>query len=180
MTALERADADEAQGTVDRLVRVYLEVYAGGPDDQFFGEDRYRRQLAGHMTAPGWEVVTATDDGELAGYIYGFTLPSHTGWWRWLTTPVDDTFTTETGKRTLAISELMVRERWRGHGLARRLHDEMLSGRREERATLLVLPDNTRAQDTYARWGWRKVAEMRPNWENSPLWDVLILPLGER
>jgi hypothetical protein len=27
------------------------------------------------------------------------------------------------------------------------------------------------------KWGWRKVAQLRPGWPDAPLFDVLILPL---
>jgi GNAT superfamily N-acetyltransferase len=176
---LRHLDVTEATATLDQLVAVYAEVYADD-DPEFFNEDRYRRQLAGHMAAPGWELVTAEIDGELVGYVYGFALPPDTGWWRGLLTETPDGFATETGYRTLAVSELMVREPWRGHGVARTLHNELLAGRNEERATLLVEQENTAAQAAYRNWGWRKVAELRPSWEHAPLYDVLILPLGGR
>lgn len=57
-------------------------------------------------------------------------------------------FTTETGNRTFAFSELMVRKLWAGRGIAHALHDELLRTRPETRATLLALPDNT---DAYQR-----------------------------
>jgi ribosomal protein S18 acetylase RimI-like enzyme len=175
VTEMHHFDAGEATAILDRLVDVYLEVYADA-DPEFFSEDRYRRQLAGHMTAPGWELVTADVDGDMAGYIYGFDLPEGTRWWSGLLTDVPDGFTAETGQRTLAISELMVRPRWRRQGIARALHDELLVGRPEERATLLVETDNTAAQAAYASWGWQTVAQLRPSWEHAPLYDVLILP----
>lgn len=77
---LEHLDASQAQDRLDQLVDLYNQVYAS-TGDEFFGEDRYRRQLAGHMAAPGWELVAAHTDHEMAGYIYGFTLPETTRWW---------------------------------------------------------------------------------------------------
>ena len=170
-------DTAKAEPITDLLVRVYLEVYADAGDD-FFGEDRYRRQLASHRTAPGWTVVTATDEaGEMAGYAYGFPLRPDPGWWIGLITPVDPEFIKETGSRTFALSELMVREPWRGHGLGRSLHDHLLASRPEERATLLVEHDNDKAREAYVRWGWATVAEIRPNWEGAPLYEVMIKQL---
>jgi len=165
---------------LDDLVEVYLEVYADEADDPFYSEDRYRQQITGHMKSPGWEMVTATvgQGGELAGYIYGTPLPAGTGRWRGLTNPLPDDFINETGHRTFAIAELLVREPWRGQGFARRLHDELLDHRPEERARLLVLPENSTAQAIYAHWGWHKVATLRPGWESAPAFDVLILPLN--
>jgi hypothetical protein len=70
-----------------------------------------------------------------------------------------------------------VRQAWTGYGFAHALQDELLGGRHEQRATLLVNTNNHRAYDIYRRWGWQQVAQLRPDWENAPLFNVLILPL---
>jgi ribosomal protein S18 acetylase RimI-like enzyme len=170
---LRHHDATEATGLIDALVGLYLEVYADG--DEFHSEDRYRRQLSGHMQRDGWGLVTATVGEDLVGYIYGFPLPPGTGWWRGIQEPVPAGFTDEDGKRTFAISELMVASAWRRRGIARALHDELLRGRAEERATLLADPGNASAQAAYRTWGWQKVTKLRPNWEHAPTFDVLVL-----
>ena len=71
----------------------------------------------------------------------------------------------------------MVRQPFAGRHIAHALHDELLAPRKEQRATLLVEPGNTTAYRAYLKWGWRKVAELRPNWPDSPPFDVLSLPL---
>jgi GNAT superfamily N-acetyltransferase len=172
--AMEQLGVDGATARIDEIVAAYVEVYAH-TGDEFFGEDRFRQQLAGHMRAPAWELVSADLDGELVGFIYGFTLPAATAWWRGLLTEVSPGFTEEDGRRTLAISEVLVRAPWRRQHVGRRLHDTLLSGRSEERATLLVEPDNGPAQAAYAAWGWHKVAQLRPGWAGAPLYDVLVL-----
>lgn len=169
---LRHHTTDQAAGLTDRLVELYLTVYADG--GEFHSEDRYRRQLAGHMQRDGWDLVTATADGELVGYIYGFPLPAETRWWGGIHEPVPAGFTDEDGKRTFAISELMVAPGWRRRGIAKSLHDELLAGRAEERATLLADPDNTPAQAAYQSWGWRKITTLRPDWEQAPTYDVLV------
>jgi ribosomal protein S18 acetylase RimI-like enzyme len=70
----------------------------------------------------------------------------------------------------------MVHPERQRQGIARALHDELLSGRPELRATLLVRSDNSIAQTAYARWGWRAVAKLKP-FPDSPVFDALILPL---
>jgi GNAT superfamily N-acetyltransferase len=168
-----------ATSLVEHFVAVYLEVYAADVkrDPVFYGEDRFRRQITGHMTAPRWEAVTAENNGEIIGFAYGFSLTAGTIWWTGLLTDVPPGFTTETGHRTFALSELMVRDPWRGQGIARRLHDELLAGRQEERATLFALPYNDTAQAAYLKWGWQKAAKVRPNWQGAPTFDALVLPL---
>lgn len=169
-------NAAEAAPLVDQLVELYLDVY-GEADSEFFGEDRYRRQLQGHMPAPRWQVVTATADAELVGYIYGFALPATTHWWAGLLTSPGAGFAVEDGQRTVAISELLVRVPWRRRGIARSLHNEFLAGRSESRATLLVEPTNHPALAAYTQLGWEQVAQLRPSWEAAPLYNVLVLDL---
>lgn len=175
--SLESFDAAQAEPLLDQLISVYVEIYAE-PEDAFHGGHRYRQQITSHMTAPGWKLVTATNGTDLTGYAYGFYLSSTSRWWTGLRTPMPDGFTDEDGHRTFAISEIMVRAPWRRQGIARALHDELLNGVDRERATLLAEPANDPAQAAYAGWGWKKVAELRPHWENAPLYDVLILDLG--
>jgi ribosomal protein S18 acetylase RimI-like enzyme len=170
-----RHDA-RSPGVADGLVAVYVDVHRADAEG-FYGEERFRRQLTGHMAAPGWEAVVAEQGDERIGFAYGLTLRTDTSWWDGLTTGVPEGFTDETGRRTFAFSELMVRDAWRGRGVAHALHDELLAGRTEERATLLVRPDNADALAAYQRWGWRKAAELRPAWEDAPLYDVMMHPL---
>jgi len=171
---VDRLDVARAMDRLDEIVAAYIEVYAptGNP---FFGEERFRLQLAGHMGSPAWELDCAEVDGELVGFVCGFALPATTSWWRGLETKVPRGFTGEDGHRTLAISHVVVRAPWRRRHVARRLHDCLLSGRSEQRATVLVEPGNRPAQAAYAAWGWHKAAELRPVWESAPLYDLLVL-----
>ena len=166
-------DAAGAEPHLDRLVEVYVEIYAE-PDDAFHGATRYRRQITGHMRAPGWRLVCACQGTELVGYAYGFHLPHGTRWWEGMRTPVPEGFTDEDGRRTFAVSEIMVRAPWRRRGVARSLHDRLLADVPRERATLLAEPGNAPARAAYADWGWRKVPELRPHWDGAPLYDVLV------
>jgi len=78
--------------------------------------------------------------------------------------------------RTFALADLLDRASWRRQGIGQALHDLILAGRPEERATLTVLPAAIPAQYAFQKWGWRKVARTRL----PALSDVLIikLPLG--
>ncbi|GAA0443747.1 hypothetical protein GCM10009544_03230 [Streptomyces stramineus] len=77
-------------------------------------------------------------------------------------TPLPDGYAVGTGRRTLAFNELKTRSRWRGKGLGRRLHDELLSGRSEERVTLLVNPQRPRVVTLYQAWGYQEVGRQQP------------------
>ncbi|MEU5943755.1 GNAT family N-acetyltransferase [Micromonospora sp. NPDC047548] len=171
---LRHYNAEEAQELVDQLVEVYLDAHAD--DGPLYNEQRYRHQLALHMPRAGWELVTTTIGGELVGYIYGFPLAADTRWWEGIQEPIPAGFTEENGKRTFAISELVVRRARQRRGVARMLHDELLSRRTEVRSTLLVRPNNTVAYHAYRSWGWRDITRLRPDWEDAPTFKVLIKP----
>lgn len=138
--------------------------------------ERFAERFPGYAKAPGFEIVIAYLGGEPVGQAFGYTLPPAARWWDGLTTPVPDGFTEETGSRTFALNELMVVPDWQGKGVAHALHDALLGGRAEERATLLVREDNTSAQRAYARWGWRKIGKSQP-FPDSPHFDAMILDL---
>ncbi|MER5358520.1 transcriptional regulator [Streptomyces sp. NPDC002785] len=103
--------------------------------------------------APRWlNFLTAAEISGLekpVGYAYGAPLPPGARWWGGLLTRVPADTLTETGTRTYALSELMVRTPWRKTGSARRLHNELLAARPEQRATLLVLQDHPKVRALY-------------------------------
>uniref|UniRef100_UPI001B801CD5 GNAT family N-acetyltransferase n=1 Tax=Actinoplanes subtropicus TaxID=543632 RepID=UPI001B801CD5 len=117
--------------------------------------------------------------GEVVERELGYPLPAGSGWWRGLRSDIDQSELHEDGHRTFALTEIMVLENWRRRGFAHRLHDLLLTDRAEERATLLVLPDNAPAHAAYASWGWRKIGSIKP-FDDSPEYDAMILPLPIR
>ncbi|WBC10058.1 GNAT family N-acetyltransferase [Micromonospora sp. WMMA1947] len=162
--------AAETEGLVEQLVDVYLDAH---PDDgPRYTAERCEQQRAAHMPRGSWGLVTAYVDDELVGYVYGFPLGSDTRWWDGIHEPVPDGFMDEDGQRTYAVCELVVRRSWQRRGIARARHDRLLSTRREERATLLVRPDHTAAQQAYDSWGWRSAGWLQPTREGAPLFEV--------
>ncbi|MEV4488655.1 GNAT family N-acetyltransferase [Micromonospora coxensis] len=173
---LRHYGAVESEGITEQLVALYLEIHAD--DGRFYGEDRYRRQLSAHRQRPGWTLITAMLNEELIGYVYGFPLAPGTRWWDGIQEPFPSGFTREDGHRTFAICELLVRAAWRRQGVARALHDDLVSSRPEERMTLLARPDNAPAQAAYRSWGWQTITRLRPGWPDAPLFDVLTRDSG--
>jgi len=178
---LRRHDARQARGIADELAAAYREAYLGTPQehDPFYSTERFIERFHGYTSAPGFELVTAHDaDQLLAGYVFGYALPPGARWWNGLLDPVPEGFTDETGTRTFALNELHVRAPWRGRRVASQLHSELITQRREDRATILVRPENP-ARATYLHWGYQVVGRLQP-YPDSPVYDALVMDLRER
>jgi ribosomal protein S18 acetylase RimI-like enzyme len=170
-------DGRQAALPAQDLQVLHAEVYAeppyGGTDGGAPFADRFRVQLR----QPGFVLAVARRGGYLVGWACGMPLRPSTSWWRDLTTPLPADVTAEHPGRTFALAELLVRASWRRQGIGSTLHDLILRGRPEERATLVVLPAAIPAQNAFRTWGWRKVARTRDPRPGSPVCDVLITPL---
>jgi GNAT superfamily N-acetyltransferase len=171
----ELLDGAQAAAYADELQALHAEVYAASPDarqgDAAEFADRFRVQ----RRQPGFALAVARHGGYLVGYASGVTLRPSTSWWRDLTTPVPEDVSAEYPGRTFALGDLLVRASWRRQGIGQALHDLILAGRPEERATLTVLPAAVPAQNALAKWGWRKVARTRL--PGAPVADVLVTSL---
>jgi ribosomal protein S18 acetylase RimI-like enzyme len=173
---IARHDASGAQQLADTLICVYAEIYAHKADNPFFSVERFAERFRAHSARPGYELVAGWLDGILVGYAYGVPLSAQTQWWQGLREPLPPELLRETGHRTFALNEIMVREPWRRRGIARRLHDQLMTGRPEERATLLVESTNTPAKAAYVAWGWRHIGQLQP-FPDSPVYDAMLLDL---
>jgi ribosomal protein S18 acetylase RimI-like enzyme len=127
---------------------------------------------------PGFTLAEARSGGFLVGYAAGMPLRPSTSWWRDLTTPVPEQLTAEHPGRTFALVELAVRASWRRQGIGRSLHDLLLRGRSEERATVVVSPAAAAAHGAFRAWGWQKIARTRSQDPEMPASDVLVTPLA--
>jgi GNAT superfamily N-acetyltransferase len=145
--------------------------------DPFDTPEAFMGRFDAYASNPVLDLVIAFEDGEPVGQAWGWPLTAGSTWWGGLDHEPKPGFTVEDGTRTFALSEIMVVREQTGQGIAHRLHDELLQGRHERRATLLAEPDNDRAYRAYVHWGWRAVAKLRPGWPDAPTFDVLILPL---
>jgi ribosomal protein S18 acetylase RimI-like enzyme len=166
----------QAAEHADELQALHAEVYAEPP----YGRDDDAGVFAGRFKVqcrqPGFALAEARHGGYLVGYACGIPLRPSTSWWRNLTTVLPEEVTTEHQDRTFALADLLVRAPWRRQGIAQALHDLILAGRPEGRATLTVLPAATPAQSAFRSWGWRKVARTRTG-PGSPVCDVLLVSL---
>jgi GNAT superfamily N-acetyltransferase len=168
-------------GTAERateLAALHAEVYADPPYLRRDDASVFPGWLRVQRRQPGFALAVADHGGYPVGYAAGMPLRPSTSWWRDVTAPLPDEVTAEHPGRTFALVQLLVRASWRRQGVGRALHDLLLAGRPEERATAVVLPAAAAAQRAFQDWGWRKVARTREPAEGSPVHDVLILLLG--
>jgi GNAT superfamily N-acetyltransferase len=174
----ELLDGKQAAEHAGDLRQLAAEVYADAP---YEWDDEQDRRFAGRLRVqrrqPGFRLAQARNGDYLVGYASGMPLRPSTSWWRDLTTPLPADLTTEHPGRTFALTELLVRAPWRRQGIGYDLHDLLLRGRPEERATATVLPAAAPAQGAFRAWGWRKVARKRDPQPGSPLLDVLVRTL---
>ena len=171
----ELLDGRQAAAHAGELQALHAEVYPDDDPGRFAGQFRVQRRQ------PGFVVAEARSGGYLVGYAAGMPLRPATSWWRGLTAPLPEEITAEHPGRTFALVDLLVRAAWRRQGIARSLHDLVLAGRPEERATVTVRPAATAAQQALRSWGWQRVGRTRdPDDPGSPVSDVLVVSLPRR
>lgn len=170
-------DGPQAAAHEQDLAVLHAEVYADPPYRQANDAERFVSRFRVERRQPGFVLAEAWHGGYLVGYAAGMPLRPSTSWWRNLTTVVPDDVTAEHTGRTFALTELAVRASWRRQGIGRALHDLVLDGRPEERATLAVLPAATPAQQAFRQWGWQKAGRSRDPRPGPPAPGALVCDL---
>jgi GNAT superfamily N-acetyltransferase len=172
-------DGDAVLELHSQLLPVYAEVYAHLLSDPFSTETRYWERLQSYASRDGFSAVTGYLGNTLIGYSFGFTLPNRARWWKGFLGEVEQDELSENGRRTFALCELAVRQPWRRCGYAGALHNVLLQNRHEQRATLLVRPDNAPARAAYISWGWYEIGKLQP-FPDAPVFDAMMLDLSLR
>lgn len=164
------------------LQALHAEDYSGSPTAAGADASGISGSLRVQRRQRGFVLAEARSGGYLVGYATGMPLRPSTSWWRELTAPLPQQVTAEHPGRTFALTELAVRAAWRRQGIGAYLHDLILSGRPEERATAVIPPSATAAQAAFQSWGWRRIARTRGPEPGSPASDVFVvdLPAGAR
>ncbi len=175
--AFQLLGGKQAAEHAGELLALHAEVCAEPPYRRDENGDEFAGRFAVQRRQPGFVLAEARHGGYLVGYASGMPLRPSTDWWRNLTTPLPEQLTAEHPGRTFAVANLLVRASWRRQGIAAALHDLILAGRSEERATLTVLPAAIPAQRAFRTWGWHKVARTRDPRPGSPVYDVLLTAL---
>jgi GNAT superfamily N-acetyltransferase len=170
-------DGRQAAALACEMQALHDEVYTAPPFRHEMDAAEFTRRWRVQSRQPGFALAEARHGGYLIGFAAGMPLRLSTSWWRDLTSPLPEEVTTEHPGRTFALTDLLVRAAWRRQGIGRELHDAVLSGRAEERATLTVDPAAGPALAALQRWGWRKAGRARNPRPGEPALDVLIRDL---
>ncbi len=158
---LTRHTREVADGLFEAATEIHAEIYSEPlfENHQFFSESTFRQRYEMALEQPCFEFLMARIEGREIDYMYGYALRPEVGWWdavEWSEEAQADrpgSYTTEDGSRTVVIPEILVKLPHRRMGVARSMHDEFLSGRKEQRAGLRVLPNNLPAKAAYLKWG---------------------------
>lgn len=163
----------------EKVREVYEKSYIKAIESgRLFAEvDSFMERYASYSSNPEIDLVIVYLSGEPIAQTWGWPLSGESMWWTGLVAEPEPGFTVENGRRTFALSEIMVSHQWSGRGIAHALQDFLLAGRDENRATLLVNPENEVARRAYERWGWRRVSQLLPKWPDAPLFDVMMREL---
>lgn len=170
-------DGKQAAEHAEELLALHVEVRAEAPYRREEDVEQLARRFAVQRRQPGFVLAEARHGDYLVGFASGMPLRPSTSWWRNVTAPLPEQLTAEHPGRTFAVADLLVRASWRRQGIGAALHDLILTGRSEERATLTVLPASIPAQRAFRAWGWHKVARTRDPSPGSPVYDVLLTAL---
>jgi GNAT superfamily N-acetyltransferase len=179
--SLTHHDGEEATSLVEELSDAYADAYGVKPSEEKTAAFRHRAEK--QFTRRGFALVTARAEGQLVGFVFGYTLPAgDTHWWGGVQPEPTAEFLAETGSRTWVLSEIEVRRAWQGKGVGRALHDAALSARGEERATLATGPDAP-VQPVYEAWEWQRVGRIpgdKGDYYSAYDLFVLELPVSQR
>ncbi len=167
LIALRRYHHDDVTDELKQtLITVHADAYADAMDDPF--NQRFAWFVDHWSSNPGFACVLGYDGNEPVGFAYGATANPQREWWREHWTPEADAPTS-----TFALSELMVRPKWRKTGAGQQLHEALLEDRTEALAVLLVDTTHPRVQKLYESWDYRKVGNRQP-FADSPLYAVML------
>ncbi|WP_316529637.1 GNAT family N-acetyltransferase [Kitasatospora brasiliensis] len=162
-------------GVRQDLLDVYADVRAPLLHLPNYGLAAFTERLERHIGDPGFELVLGYDGALPVGYAYGNTVDAADRYWQRMAEPLPHGYT---DAPALAVKEIGVRTPWRGTGTARRIHDALLAGRTEGRATLMVNPlaGDGKVQARYEAWGYRAFNTQRPT-AHSPLLTAMVRPM---
>lgn len=166
VTHYRRLGQDELT-SADRQLLIDIHAAAFGDEMQDPFHQRFPWFVDHWSERPGFVCVIGYDGETAIGFAYGAPAVVGREWWRPHWVPESG----ETG--TFHVSELAVLPRARKTGAGQRLHDELLRGRQEMLAALLVDTTHVRMVAHYQQWGYLGVGAER-QFPDSPMYEVMV------
>lgn len=166
-------DMEQARGP---LIEVYAEVRAPLLHLRNYSVPTLAERVERYGRTPGFAAVLAFDaEDRPVGYAYGNTVEAGDLWWKRIGNDLDAEYTRTP---TLALREIGVTVPFRGTGLARRIHDELLAGREDHYASLMVNPaaGDGKVQRVYESWGYEAIGPVQPS-PDSPVLTAMVRDL---
>jgi GNAT superfamily N-acetyltransferase len=164
---VRRYSHDDLPEIRQTLLDVHDDVYADS-NDEF--DERFPWFVDHWGGNPGFACTIGYAGPEPVGFAYGAPAAEGREWWR------EHMDTPTAHARTFAVSELMVRPKWRKTGASHLLHHALLEGRGEDLAVLLVEPEHPGVVALYESWGYRAVGRRQP-FPDSPMFAVMLAEL---
>ncbi|MBB2947214.1 GNAT superfamily N-acetyltransferase [Actinoplanes lutulentus] len=174
---LRHSDGEEALDMRDHIVPIYAATRAHLRDNPFYQPENFWSRLIGtHAKTRDFDLVTAWINTTCIGYAFGSPSAADSA----LENQLKAAFPgTEPAGPVYVFREFSVDPAHQRHGHGARIHDELLRGRPERFARLLVRADNEPAQAAYRRWGWVTIGTEQP-FENSSPFDAMALEIRQR
>ncbi|WP_433824564.1 GNAT family N-acetyltransferase [Actinoplanes sp. CA-015351] len=174
---LRHSGGDEALEMREHLLPIYAATRAHLAGNPFYQPANFWSRLAGiHIKSRDFDLVTAWINTTCIGYAFGSPSDADSTLTAQLTATFPDVGPTSP---VYVLREFSVDPAHQRHGHGARIHDELLRGRPERFARLLVRADNEPAKAAYRRWGWVTVGTEQP-FENSSPFDAMALDIRQR
>ncbi|WP_285685445.1 GNAT family N-acetyltransferase [Actinoplanes sp. NBRC 103695] len=175
--ALRHHGPDDTLTMRDLLVPIYSATHAPliGVDPWNAPEKWWQRLTDTYSKTRDFDLVTGWDGDEVAGYAFGSPNDSARLW-----PSIHPVFPHLNAAGPVYIfREFAVRPDVQRRGYGMLIHDELLSGRPEQVAHLLLRKDNLPARAAYVSWGWKAAGEVKP-FPDSQTFDAMALDLTSR
>ena len=174
---LRRHGAEETLTLRDQILPVYAASHEHLIAKPWWSPQEFWDRLVQiYARTRDFELVSGWLDDTMVGYAFGSPKDDTGKMWPDIHTAFPYL---EPDGPVYIFREFAVTPKLQRRGYGRLIHDELLRGRLERAAHLLVRKDNEPARAAYRRWGWTFVGEIQP-FDDAPTLDAMALDLGTR
>jgi len=170
---LKHSNPVEALELREQILPVYASSHSDQMHDPWFSPEQFWNRLVDiYAKTRDFDLVTGWIEDFVVGYAFGSPRDKE-DLWESIHRVYPDM---EPMGPVYIFREFAVSPSWQRRGFGTQIHDELLLGRPEQAAHLLVRPDNAPAQAVYESRGWKQIGQIKP-FPDSPIFDALGLDL---